>query len=122
MFFWWRFGKVFVGATHGDEVKPQQFPGVMASLRPKEWGETVFRYGYFGHVHHTSKGGGERFGVTWETFQALAGKDSWHAGQGYSSGRSLTAITLHRNRGEYKRDIVVARPDVEVEEALAEAP
>jgi hypothetical protein len=114
-FFWWSFGKVFVGATHGDEVKPEQFPAVMASMKPKEWGESLFRYGYFGHVHHRSKGGGEFAGVIWETFQTLAAKDSWHAGKGYSSGRSMTAITHHRNRGEYKRDIVVARPNAEDE-------
>lgn len=109
-FFWFRFGKVFVGATHGDMVKPAQMPGVMASYKAREWGETEFRYAYFGHVHHSSKGGGEEYGVTWETFQTLAAKDAWHHASGYRSGRSMVAITHHRENGEDSRHTVtVAR-------------
>lgn len=105
-FFWWAFGKVFIGSTHGDMVKPQDMPGVMASYKPKEWGEAAYRYAYFGHVHHRSKGGGEQHGVVWETFQTLAAKDAWHASSGYSSGRSMTAITHHCDFGEVSRNTV----------------
>lgn len=105
-FFWWTFGDVFVAATHGDKVKPGDMPGVMASYKPKEWGAAKFRYAYFGHVHHKAIGGGEHHGVIWETFQTLAAKDAWHKGMGYSSGRSMTAITLDRKRGEIFRHIV----------------
>lgn len=108
-FFWWRFGKVFVGATHGDMVKPDDMPGVMASYRARDWGESEFRYAYFGHVHHRSRGGGEKHGVVWETFQSLAAKDAWHSASGYSSGRSMVAITHHRDQGEVFRHTVSAR-------------
>lgn len=108
-FFWHRFGSVFIGATHGDMVKPEQMPGVMASYRAEDWGKTKHRYAYFGHVHHRSKGGGEMHGVVWETFQTLAAKDYWHASSGYSSGRSMTAITHHRERGEIYRHMVQAQ-------------
>lgn len=107
-FFWWRFGSVFIGASHGDMVKPDQMPGVMASQQPKVWGETRHRYAYFGHVHHKSKGGGEQNGVVWETFQTLAAKDAWHAASGYTSGRSMVAITHHRDKGEIMRHTVAA--------------
>lgn len=105
-FFWWRFGQVMVGATHGDMVKPAEMPGVMASMKSKEWGETKFRYAYFGHVHHKSVGGGEKSGVIWETFQTLAAKDAWHAASGYVSGRSMVSITHHKDRGEILRHTV----------------
>lgn len=108
-FFWHRFGKVFIGATHGDMVKPNDMPGVMASMRSADWGATQYRYAYFGHVHHRSIGGGERHGVVWETFQTLAAKDAWHAASGYSSGRSMVAITHHRDKGEIMRNTVSAR-------------
>ncbi|WP_137389137.1 metallophosphoesterase [Rhodoligotrophos defluvii] len=108
-FFWWRFGKVFIGATHGDMVKPDEMPGVMASFMPKDWGESVYRYAYFGHVHHKSKGGGEKHGVVWETFQSLSAKDAWHRASGYASGRSMVAITHHRDKGEVFRHTVCAR-------------
>lgn len=109
-FFWWRFGKVFVGATHGDMVKPDQMPGVMASYRAQDWGETTYRYAYLGHVHHRSRGGGESCGVIWETFQSLSAKDAWHRASGYSSGRSMVAITHHRELGEVMRHTVQAKP------------
>ena len=105
-FFWWRFGKVFIGSTHGDMIKHMEMPGVMASMRPKDWGETEFRYIYLGHVHHKSLGGGERAGVIWETFQTLAPKDVWHNQSGYTSGRSMVAITHHKDKGEIKRNTV----------------
>lgn len=105
-FFVHRFGKVLIAATHGDEARPEQFAQLVAARWPKEWGQTVHRVGYFGHVHHKSKGGGEFPGLTWETFQTLAGKDAWHAGKGYESGRSMCCITHHRERGEVKRQTV----------------
>lgn len=105
-FFWWSFGKVFIGATHGDMVKPDKMPGVMASMKPREWGDAKYRYAYFGHVHHQSKGGGEQHGVIWETFQTLSPKDAWNAASGYTSGRSMVAITHHKERGEICRHTV----------------
>lgn len=102
-FFWHQFGKVFIAATHGHMVKPEQMPAVMASYKPKIWGNTVHRYAYFGHIHHKSKGGGENHGVTWETFRTLAGKDGWHYASGFASGRSMYSITHHRLLGERTR-------------------
>lgn len=101
LFFKYVFGKVLITATHGHEVKPADMAGTMASMFSEDWGATTYRYGYFGHVHHQSKI--ERHGMICETFQTLAAKDSWHAGMGYSSGRSMTAITHHRDRGEILR-------------------
>lgn len=104
-FFVYSFGKTLISATHGDMLKPEQMPGFLASRFPREWGQTEHRYAYFGHVHHRSKGGGEQFGVVWETFQTLAAKDSWHAAMGYVSGRSMVAITHDREAGEEFRHI-----------------
>jgi hypothetical protein len=93
-----------LAANHGHMVRPEEFPGVMASLWPQEWGRTLHRYAYFGHVHHRSRGGGERAGVVWETFQTLAAKDAWHHGSGYTAGRSMVAITHHAEVGEIIRN------------------
>lgn len=102
--FWkWRFGKVLLVATHGDMVKPIDMPGMTAARWPQDWGETEYRYAYFGHVHHRSVGGGEKAGMIWETFQVLPPKDAWHAASGYCSGRSMVAITHHRLKGEDMR-------------------
>lgn len=99
----WEFGKVMVFSTHGDMFKQQDVPGVMAAHAPEMWGRTTHRYGYLGHVHHKSVGGGEKYGATWETFRTLAAKDEWHHSSGYASERSMVAITHHREHGEKVR-------------------
>lgn len=102
--FWkFRFGRVLMVATHGDMAKPADMPGLTASRWPQDWGETDYRYAYLGHVHHRSVGGGELSGLVWETFQVLPPKDAWHAASGYTSGRSMVAITHHRLKGEDHR-------------------
>ena len=105
-FFWHRFGEVLIGATHGDEARGHDMPGVMASDRAKDWGETRFRYIYLGHVHHKGIGGGEKHGATWETFQTLSPRDNWSHTKGFRSGRSMVAITHHRASGEVMRHTV----------------
>jgi hypothetical protein len=105
-FFMLRFGKVLLTATHGDMFRHGDMPGVVAADYPQDWGATQFRYGYLGHVHHKSIGGGEKAGMIWETFQTLSPKDAWHHGAGYRSGRAMVAITHHKNKGEIMRHTV----------------
>lgn len=103
LFFWFRFGQVLLGATHGHTVKLAQIPAIMAHRRAEDWGATKFRYGHGFHVHHRSKIATEGDGVVCETHQAPIPQDAWHFGAGYLSGRSLQAITYHRDYGEIGR-------------------
>ena len=47
-FWYYRFGNVLIGSTHGDTVKQENLPGVMAADRARDWGETTYRYWYTG--------------------------------------------------------------------------
>jgi hypothetical protein len=105
-FFFHQFGKVMIAATHGDTVKLAKFPGVMAAYQPVMWGQTTYRYGYTGHIHHQRSV--EENGATCEAFRTLAGKDAYHHAGGYSSGRGMVAITHHKERGEFIRHTVTA--------------
>jgi len=100
-FWYYRFGKVLIGVTHGDTIKPQQLPGIMAFDRPEDWGKTEHRYWYTGHVHHEAVK--EYPGVVHETFRTLAARDAWHAGRGYRAGRDMRCLVLHREFGEVER-------------------
>lgn len=100
-FFMHRFGKVMVAATHGDMLKMGDMAGFMATNWPREWGETDFRYGYTGHVHHDRAK--VHNGVKSESFNTLTAKDAWHAGMGFTSPRTAVSITLHREFGEIDR-------------------
>lgn len=103
-FHWHEFGANLIGITHGDTVKPDKLPGIMACDKPEEWGRTKHRFWYTGHVHHESVK--EYPGCIVETFRTLAARDAWHSGQGYRSGRSMVCDVLHRTRGRILRHSV----------------
>jgi hypothetical protein len=103
-FWWWSWGKVFLGATHGDKAKMRDLPLIMAARNPDAWGKTRFRHIYSGHIHQQSAI--EMNGVTVESFQTPVAPDAWHVNQGYGAGRSVQAITHHKDQGEIMRQKV----------------
>lgn len=103
LFFWHRFGKVLLGATHGHTVKAAQMPGIMAHRRAEDWGATKFRYVHTFHLHHAAKTATEGNGVISEIHQAPIPQDAWHFGAGFLSGRSIQSITYHADKGEVAR-------------------
>lgn len=103
LFFYHRFGKVMLAATHGHEAKLTDMPMIMAHRRAEDWGATKFRYAHGFHIHHKSKYATEGEGVIMESHQAPIPQDAWHYGSGFLSGRSLMTITYHRDFGEVGR-------------------
>ena len=116
LFFWYRFGQVMLGATHGHTVKLANMPSIMAHRRAEDWGATKFRYIHGFHIHHTSKIATEGNGCICESHQAPIPQDAWHYGAGFLSGRSLQTITYHSRLGEISR-VRVAMLDAEEEVA-----
>lgn len=106
-FHWLRFGATLIGVTHGDTVKPDQLPGIMACDRKEDWGQTEYRYWYTGHIHHDTLK--EYPGVIVETFRTLAPRDAWHAGQGYRSGQDMKVDVIDRRFGRITRNTVGVR-------------
>jgi hypothetical protein len=96
-----RFGKVMICSTHGDTIKGKDVLSIMAADKPKDWGESVHRYAYLGHVHHADLK--EYQGGIVEYFRTLAARDAWHQGQGYRAGRDMCCIVLHNQHGEIER-------------------
>ena len=100
-FHYHRFGEVLIGVTHGDLAKPEKLGGIMATDRPKDWGETVRRYWYTGHIH--TRNVFELPGCEVESFRTLAAPDAWTASMGYRSGRDMYCIVIHEKYGEIER-------------------
>jgi hypothetical protein len=96
-----QFGKVLIGSHHGNGIKTDQLPGVMACDRASEWGNARYRYWYVGHIHHISRK--ELAGCVVESFRTLAARDAWHAASGYRAGRDMQLIVHHREYGEIER-------------------
>lgn len=100
-FFFYSFGTTLIAGNHGHRLKPVDMAIKMACEKPKEWGNSKYRYFYFGHIHHDSVK--EVGNVRCESFQTIVAKDAHAANGGYMSGRSMTAITIHETRGEIGR-------------------
>lgn len=103
LFFWQRFGKTFLGATHGHATKLTDMPLLMANRKADDWAASNYRYVHGFHIHHKNQFSWENGGVIGETHQSPASQDEYHFSKGYLSGRSMQSITYHREYGEYAR-------------------
>jgi hypothetical protein len=110
LFFWRRFGRVMLGATHGHTVKVQDMPQIMAHRRAEDWGATAHRYVHGFHLHHKKMFATEGGGVICEVHQTPVPQDAWHHGAGFLSGRSLQSITYDANLGERSRTRLAIMP------------
>lgn len=121
LFFWHRFGKVLIGATHGHTVKLRDMPAIMAHRRAEDWGATKYRYIHGFHIHHSSKFATEGAGCICESHQAPIPQDAWHYGAGFLSGRSIQTIQYHRDMGEVGRVRVAVLDGAAAEQSRAAA-
>lgn len=101
-----RFGKNLIGIHHGHgrAAKPADLPGIMASDRAADWGETAHRTWWTGHIH--TKTGFETPGCTVESFRILPPADAYAANMGYRSKRTMQAIVFDREYGERERHTI----------------
>src|SRR5690606_10270310 len=111
------FGKWLIGVNHGDKIKSDRLPGIMARDMPQAWGRTTHRMWALGHVHHQNVR--EMEGCMIQTFGALPPADSWHASMGYGSQRVMQSITFRKGGGQhsshiYHIDAPVNEPDVSI--------
>lgn len=104
---WFQRGKVLIMSSHGHELNAKDVESFMAATKPREWGETIYRYGYLGHFH--TKMVFEGRGVEVEHWRNLAPNDGWHAAQGYKSRKDMAKIVMDHEYGEAERYTVDAR-------------
>lgn len=101
---YFQFGRNLIGTHHGDKIKMENLPLIMARDVPKAWGETQYRYWWTGHVHHGRRSSyAEVNGVPVESFRTVAPTDAWAHQHGYRPGREIQSIILHRDFGEVAR-------------------
>jgi len=101
-FYFYRFGKVLIGSTHGDGAKLKDLPLIMANDAPVDWAASMFRVWHCGHFHHDQVLK-DLVGCTVETHRTLAAGDAWHRYEGYRAGRGMKAIVYHKMYGEVSR-------------------
>jgi len=105
-FHYYRFGANLIGVHHGDLVRPVSLPGVMATDRSADWGQTEHRVWYTGHIHTQTRY--DLPGCEVESFRILPPRDAWSQSMGYRTGRSMDCIIRHMEAGEVQRHTVRA--------------
>jgi hypothetical protein len=104
-----RHGQVALGFTHGDTIKSQALPLLMANDYSDIWAATRYRVWHCGHRHH--KETDEYAGCIVETHQSPVPRDAWHEKFGYRSLHSMCSI-VYDEIGEYARNTIQIRlPD-----------
>ena len=104
MFQYFQHGSAFFGVHHGHTTKPDKLPLVMATDRPKEWGDSLYRYFLTGHIHHDTRK--EYSGCIVESFRTLASKDAYAQNGGYRAGQDSKALVIHKEFGEVERHTI----------------
>lgn len=96
-----QFGRVLLAGHHGDKTSPDRLVMQVADDYAPIWGQTYWRYLDTGHIHHDH--GKDIGGIYWQSHRAITGRDAAAAGMGYTSRRTMKAITVHREDGEKSR-------------------
>jgi len=108
---YYRWGKNLIGFVHGDnhcsDTKRNQLPLQMATDRPIDWAETVWREIHLGHFHSEREQNWKYRStdhvrdVAVRILPSLSSTDAWHREQGYASVLAAECHIYHRNRGRY---------------------
>lgn len=102
--YYYQFGTVLLGMTHGHQIKADKLGEVMSVDCQSIWSSTKHRYFLTGHVHHQSVK--EYPSCVVETFRTITGKDTWHFSSGYRSAQDMNCIIYHKLYGEVSRNKV----------------
>lgn len=94
-------GKNLVALHHGDKINVQRLYEKITSSLAKEWGNSLYRYAWTGHIHH--KQAHEIGGLHHESWNVLPPNDSYHSEHLYGASRSMTTVLLHKEFGEHSR-------------------
>lgn len=98
-------GKCLSVYGHGDKIKADKWPNIVAAEQPVFWGQTKYRYARLGHIH-TKKTIApivvdEKAGLEVTYLSSLAAADAWHSHSGYvGNQRGMQAFELHKELGQ----------------------
>lgn len=92
-----QFGKNLIGTHHGDKIKMERLPLVIANDYAEIWGSTLHRWLFTGHIHHNKTL--ELVGMEVRSFGILAPKDAYASDNGYRAKQSMKALYFHIEYG-----------------------
>ena len=83
---------------HGDKVKRNNIPLLMATEQPMMWSNTKFREALVGHIHKELVD--EIMGTKVRHIPSICGNDEWHKGRAYVGTQRVGQMHIyHFERG-----------------------
>lgn len=95
---YFRWGNTLLGYTHGDKIKADKLPLLMAEERPMDWSQTQFHHWRTGHIHHKTVH--QFMSVTVDTLPALCPADAWHHQRAFLATRAAKSFLHHKDHGQ----------------------
>lgn len=99
-----RYGSLLFGITHGDMVKQQALPAIMATEAPEDWGQTTWHEWFLGHFHRKkeflSVGFEDKMGVALSFLPSLTATDRWHYEMGYVGSKRSAEAHIYSKEGK----------------------
>jgi hypothetical protein len=93
------YGVTLIGYDHGQDVKPDKLPGVMAVEMREAWGRAKFTEWLTGHFHKEKEmhftSCDTHQGTVVRTLPSLSATDAWHYRKTYVHGRRLAQGHLY---------------------------
>jgi len=83
---YYQYGNTLMGWDHGDNIKPRDYPLIMATEKPEEFARSENRIMFTGHLH--SQQNFEFRGVHVRYMPSISPLDEWHKQFGYSAQRA----------------------------------
>jgi len=100
----YKWGKVGLWFDHSHKAPAKRLLAQIVSQFARQWGETIYRYAHFGHLHHTHTFKND-MGIKAEWHATLAPPDLHHADAAYGNAPSITSVSYHSEYGEDVRYI-----------------
>ena len=97
-----QYGKNLFMFDHGDKVKVDRVPMIMAQEQPTQWASTKYRYNFRGHCHHSQEykitSVKETVGVEVHHLRALSQPSAWNVSAGWiGAQKATTAYKITRD-------------------------
>lgn len=93
-----QWGTVLLGLTHGDAIKQDKLPLLMAGEAPAMWASTTHREWHMGHFHHKKETlyhtGSEHNAVRVRVLPSLTEADEWHYTNGYVGAKRAAEVYI----------------------------
>ena len=97
------YGEVLLGFTHGEGIKKERLPLLMALEAKEKWAQSSYREMHMGHIHHkheTRIEADEDGGIMLRRLRSLAPADAWTFDHGYvGSLRAAESFIWHPKNG-----------------------